>query len=64
MSRVIALSYQKNDSRKNGNKYVLYGCNNYEYGCENCYSVFESQVEWLCNQQQKFLSGSMCVLFS
>jgi DNA helicase-4 len=38
---------KKSSVAKNGNRYIFYGCNNYEYGCANSYSVFENQEDWV-----------------
>lgn len=38
---------KKSAVAKNGNRYIFYGCNNYEYGCANSYSVFENQEDWV-----------------
>jgi len=38
---------KKSAIAKNGNRYIFYGCNNYEYGCTHSYSVFENQENWV-----------------
>jgi len=34
----------RGEARRTGDRYVFYGCSNYEYGCKHKYSVYESQT--------------------